>query len=283
VASEKKRLKKSEGRPHVLLLEEPEICLHPNAIREACSLLYGLPQNSSWQVMVTTHSPCFVDVSRDNTTIVRVEREAGGRISGTTIFRPSMAQLDADDKRRLKLLNLCDPYVAEFFFGGRTIVVEGDTEYTAFNYVREIMPQEFKDVHIVRARGKATIVSLMKILNHFGKQYAVLHDADRPTATRQGKEITNPAWTKNFDILSEAQKAKGSVTLVASMPNFEGAYFDEELTGEKPYTALTKLREEGKFFKSVYMLLGYLVGSQNALPKNAIAWNKRDDLEAFQS
>jgi putative ATP-dependent endonuclease of OLD family len=30
-------------RPHVLLLDEPELCLHPNAVREACRVLYDLP------------------------------------------------------------------------------------------------------------------------------------------------------------------------------------------------------------------------------------------------
>ena len=63
-------------RPHVLLIDEPEICLHPSAVREACKTLYDLAEGeTSWQVMVTTHSPVFIDISRDNTTVVRVQRE----------------------------------------------------------------------------------------------------------------------------------------------------------------------------------------------------------------
>ncbi|MFC0514505.1 AAA family ATPase [Mucilaginibacter angelicae] len=40
--SETKSKKNDDGtpvRPHLLLLDEPEICLHPNAIREACNVL----------------------------------------------------------------------------------------------------------------------------------------------------------------------------------------------------------------------------------------------------
>jgi putative ATP-dependent endonuclease of OLD family len=125
---------KTEGdfptRPHILLIDEPEICLHPSAIREACKVLYDLPGFGNWQVMVTTHSPIFIDFSRDNTTIVRVERNAEGDVEGSTIFRPDKAKLDDRDKENLKLLNICDPYVAEFLFGGKVLIVEGDTEYT---------------------------------------------------------------------------------------------------------------------------------------------------------
>jgi len=279
IVSEHKRTEKNASRPHVLLLDEPEICLHPNAIREACDVLYNLPSSGNWQVMVTTHSPCFIDVSRDNTTIVRVERGTGGDIIGTTIYRPERAQLDDDDKERLKLLNLCDPYLAEFFFGGRTIIVEGDTEYTAFQYIRDAFPGDFRDIHIVRARGKATIVSLMKILNHFGAPYAVLHDSDKKKTIRQGKQITNPAWSMNFKILKESKDSEQEVRLVASIPNFEGAYFDEELKRDKPYTALSKLGSDSTFRARVEALLRSLVDPTMPLPENALAWGKEDDLE----
>ena len=282
IVSEKNRTEKNASRPHVLLLDEPELCLHPNAIREACDVLYNLPSSGNWQVMVTTHSPCFIDVSRDNTKIIRVERNTDGAIIGTTIFRPETAKLDADDKTYLKLLNLCDPYLTEFFFGGRTIIVEGDTEYTAFQYMRDLFPDEFKDIHIVRARGKAPIVSLMKIMNHFGAPYTVLHDSDTKKAMRKGKEITNPAWSMNFKILSETNNAEDTVRLVASIPNFEGAYFDAESRGEKPYTALEKLSEEGEFRDNVKKLLMSLIDSKNPLPPNALEWSKKKDLEGLE-
>ena len=269
-------------RPHVLLLDEPEICLHPSAIREACDLLYGLPSVGNWQVMITTHSPCFVDFARDNTTIVRVEFSDAGDVIGTTIFRPESVELDADDKKRLKLLNMCDPYVAEFFFGGKTVIVEGDTEHTAFAYIKEMHPEDFREIHVVRARGKATIVSLMKILNHFGTPYAVLHDTDRKKAKRKdGTEIANPAWSKNADILAEAQRASAPVRHVVSVPNFEAAYFDQELDTEKPYTALTKIREHGDSYENVLALLRFLCGLSEDLPENAMLVTEQGVLEAL--
>jgi putative ATP-dependent endonuclease of OLD family len=112
ILSEQKQTKSDSesDRPHVLLMDEPEICLHPDAIREACRVLYDLPKSGNWQVMITTHSPVFIDFTRDNTSIVRVERTDSGNIQGTTVFRPKRIKLDDDDKIRPKMLNMCDQF-----------------------------------------------------------------------------------------------------------------------------------------------------------------------------
>jgi putative ATP-dependent endonuclease of OLD family len=269
-------------RPHLLLIDEPEICLHPTAIRDACSVLYDLPNSGNWQVMVTTHSPIFIDFSRDNTTIVKVEKNTDGEIQGTTVFRPEKAQLDADDKKNLKLLNICDPYVAEFFFGGKVIVVEGDTEYTAFNYIKASKPEAYKDVHIIRARGKSTIVSLVKILNHFGSSYSVLHDSDKPEiTTNKGKTMANPAWGNN-PIILDAVNAKpiGTKTrLLASLPNFEEAYLREAAETEKPYNALRTISDYEDTFNVIESLLKSLVNHDAPIPVNCAEWTSIDDLK----
>jgi len=283
--SENSQKAKPEGalsRPHLLLIDEPELCLHPNAIREACNLLYELPETGNWQVMVTTHSPIFIDFSKDNTTIIKVEKQENGNIIGTTVFRPDKVNLDNEDKRNLKLLNLCDPYVAEFFFGGKVIVVEGDTEYTAFNYIKRQKPELYNNINIIRARGKATIVSLVKILNHFGSNYSVLHDCDLPRiTTKKGKEMANPAWGNNPNIL-EAINSKPvgtSTRLLASLPNFEEAYFGEIADEEKPYNALKKLEENADFFNIVETLLKALINFESETPVNCTEWSSIEELE----
>ena len=269
-------------RPHLLLIDEPEICLHPNAIRDSCNVLYELPKSGNWQVMATTHSPIFIDFSRDNTTIVKVEKNSEGAIQGTTVFRPDKVNLDEDDKRNLKLLNLCDPYVAEFFFGGKVIVVEGDTEFTAFNYIKDRKPNEYKNLHIIRARGKATIVSLIKVLNHFGSGYSVLHDSDRPQIlTKDGKQMKNPAWGNNINILNAINsKSDGtSVRLVASLPNFEEAYFGEAARTEKPYGALETIRDSEAKFNLIESLLQSLINHEAEVPSNCAEWETIDELK----
>lgn len=259
-----------------------ELCLHPNAVREACRVLYDLPKTGNWQVMVTTHSPVFIDLWRDNTSIVRVERQPNGSASGTTIYRPKRAALDDDDKECLKLLNLCDSYVAEFFFGGRTVLVEGDTEHTAFTYVMQQEPERFKDIHVVRARGKATIVSLCKVLNQFGAPYSVLHDSDTPTAFRKGTVITNPAWTQNQRIYDQVKNlvATRKIRLVASLVSFEPAYFGTDASSEKPANAWTTLKENKDAHVRIATLLEALVDFTKPLPQGAVEWS---DLAALEN
>jgi len=267
------------NRPHLLLLDEPEICLHPSAIREACNVLYSLPSGGNWQVMVTTHSPVFIDFSRDNTSIVRVEKDESGEVKGTTVFRPKKAKLSPDDMANLKLLNLCDPYVAEFFFGGKVIIVEGDTEYTAFNYVKNKKPEVYKDIHIIRARGKATIVSLVKILNQFGASYSVLHDSDRILAKDGVKK--SPAWGNNPNILAAVnERPDGTkVRLLASLPNFEEAYFGEEIKENKPYNALETISTDESKFIIVEQLLKSLIDHSELIPDNCSEWFTIEQLE----
>lgn len=280
-SAESEKAEKEVKRPNVLLIDEPEICLHPSAVREACKTLYDLAEGeTNWQVMVTTHSPVFIDISRDHTTVVRVQRNESGHIYGTTIFRPDKAELTENDQENLKLLNLWDPYVAEFFFGGKTILVEGDTEYTAFKSIVDEKPGQFKNVHVIRARGKAILVPLIKILNHFGHSYSVLHDADMPTIQTKSGIKANGMWTENDKIREATLKSETSVRLVASIKDFETAVFGEESNKNKPYTAWTRLKESTGHKKTVSELLVALIDHSKPLPKGFIAWN---DLDALKS
>ena len=50
-----------DERPHVLLLDEPELCLHPSAIRDAQKTLYDLPMSHCLRVISGTVYPTVSD------------------------------------------------------------------------------------------------------------------------------------------------------------------------------------------------------------------------------
>lgn len=220
--------------PRILLVEEPESFLHPPAIRAAREALYKIADLENWQVMITTHSPIFIDVSKPHTTIVRVEKQCE---SATKIFSTDKANFDEDERERLQMIRNCHPTINEFFFSDKIILVEGDTEQAVFSELKDEA-----DITIVNCRGKANIPMFQKILNHFGLCYTVLHDLDSPKAKRKEKWIANPMWTINIKILEEAQKKEKNLVIV-NIPDFEGQFFGYLQKGDKPYNAIKELMD----------------------------------------
>ena len=115
----------------ILLLDEPEINLHPAVIRSARKAIYALAEIAGWQVMCTTHSPIFIDLTQDHTTLIKVANTP----AGVHHFQTDKAQFTGAEKDQLKMLNKCCPTVNEFFFYETSLLVEGDTEYIAYQYL----------------------------------------------------------------------------------------------------------------------------------------------------
>jgi len=82
------------------------------------------------QVILTTHSPYFVNPTEDHTTIVRLERK--DNITTPKAFRAEKCKFEEKELDNLKMLLKMDTALCEVFFGGYPIIVEGDTEYLSF-------------------------------------------------------------------------------------------------------------------------------------------------------
>lgn len=151
---------------YLLLMDEPENALHPLAARAAQRHLYKLATDPEWQVMLTTHSPYFVNPLADHTTIIRLARTDGeaGSLTRKT-YRSDEITFDPDTKRNLQALQQMDIGFSEVFFGAYPILVEGDTEHAA--YIASIVESNhalLDRIAIVRARGKAILPGLIRML-----------------------------------------------------------------------------------------------------------------------
>jgi len=254
---------------YMLLIDEPEVALHPSAIRAASRYLYGLTDDRTWQVILATHSPLFIDPLHDHTTIVRLARTEANPTPLT--FRSESVTFSPDDKENLKILNRFDQGLAEMFFGQMPILVEGDTEYAAFellmNEDSERFPLSRRPV-IIRARGKHTMLLVMQILSEFRVSFSVLHDADTPFR-RDG--ISNGSWTANrqiSDAIERIRKRGVRVVHRISMPGFEYVHLplqyskDGELvetsSTEKPWRTVQAIRKDKKVGASILAVLNDL-------------------------
>lgn len=220
----------SNEDPRILLIEEPETFLHPPAIRSAREALYSIAKLENWQVILTTHSPIFIDVSKPHTTIVRLEKLVE---IGTKTFATELADFNENERDRLRMIRSCHPSVNEFFFADRIILVEGDTEIALF---KKLLDSNDK-YHIVNCLGKANIILFQKILNHFGVKYIVIHDTDCPKNIVNGSYRKNSMWTENIKIFNNAN----GNNIIAHVPDLEQFYFGSLTKSDKPYSALKKI------------------------------------------
>jgi energy-coupling factor transporter ATP-binding protein EcfA2 len=254
---------------YMLLIDEPETALHPSAVRSAKDYLYALAEEAGWQVMLSTHHPAFIDPLKDHTTIVRLHRTESHL--PPNIYRSEGLVFDDEEVENLKALMLFDSNLAEMFFGGRVLVVEGDTEFAAFHEVMRLNEAHYpvgQRPLIVRARGKATIAILIKMLAHFKIDFSVLHDIDSPKSPKNPSK-TNPAYTINKKIggaIAAARKDGIQITYRCSCPNFEQHHQMDLPSKDKPYESWKAVREIPEVQQSVRRVLTALMANDGHDP-----------------
>ncbi len=259
---------------YMLLIDEPETALHPSAVRAAKDHLYSLASESGWQVMLSTHHPAFVDPLKDHTTIVRLHRPDAR--AAPNVYRTDEVLFLGDEKENLKKLLAFDQSVAEMFFSGKVVIVEGDTEFAAFTVAMDADPQAFPidgRPLLLRARGKWTIRSLVRMLAHFKLDCAVLHDVDAPRTSGGGKR--NGAYTANAEITTAIDEArKGGVSIIhrCSVPDFERQHGMDLPTKDKPFAAWKDVNTNPTVLASVRSVLDEI----NAVPDANAATHAED-------
>lgn len=260
---------------YLLLIDEPENALHPMAARAAQRHLYELAKSPDWQVVMTTHSPHFVNPFEDHTTIVRLERSGDGEAGPVTpkTYRSDLIEFEGDDKARLQALQHIDPSLSEVFFGSYPVLVEGDTEHAAFmSSIIERQHGLMDQVTIIRARGKAILVPLVKVLTHFKIDFGIVHDTDSPFKKNGHK---NGMWAENEKIRNAVLSAR-AMGLAArhriSVPDFERFLGGEEESKDKPLNMYLIVTNDDALAQRVQEMMTELLGSMQhePFPNNAL-------------
>lgn len=181
-----KRRNGNDERGLIICFEEPEIYLHPSAANQMRDLIYDLSDQSS-QIVATTHSPYLIDLSRKPKQVLnRFQYERGHTSVLPFSVSDEFVKLQENDKDIVKMLIKLDDHVSRIFFTRRVLVVEGDTEEVVIKEAIRRMPTEMKSLvlsgsEIVKARGKASIIGLVKYLSALEVDFFVIHDRDKGT------------------------------------------------------------------------------------------------------
>jgi len=166
----------------ILLIEEPEMFLHPQMQRSMYKTLREIGKNN--QVIYTTHSPHFVSVPEYNE--VLVVRKG---IRGTEVTASEHA---LNDGQKLRMQKELTPDRNELFFANRVLVVEGDTEkLTLPVYAQRLgIDLDAQGLTILEVGGKNNLLTFARIAVSLGIPTGILFDVDRkPEDMRDNSNI----------------------------------------------------------------------------------------------
>ncbi|ELK46094.1 AAA family ATPase [Halobacillus sp. BAB-2008] len=224
---------KGVNRPLIIAIEEPELYLHPHLARVFKDTLYNLVDEGFFQVIATSHSPNFIDLSKPHRTLIKLNMKEDKKISVKQV-NSDIYGLPDQEKERFQALLKFDPYVNEMFFANNVILVEGDTEVVALKSIGEKLVESgeleeevYQRTSVINCAGKGTMYVVLNVLNNFGVDYTCIHDFDITEYNKKGDIRTVPslkaALTLNHKIerlceIGESPKYVFQHTFEAEMP-----------------------------------------------------------------
>lgn len=233
-----------DERSLIIGFEEPEIYLHPSAANQMRDIIYELSGMSS-QIIATTHSPYLIDLSRKPRQILnRFHYESSHTSINPFSVTEKYKQLSENDKSYVKMVMKLDDHMSRVFFTKKVIIVEGDTEEIIFKEALRRVPISTRNkiltnTELVKARGKAAIIGLIKYLSALEVDFIVIHDRDKGV---KGAEVFNP-------IILEAAGSPDKVIVVEEC--IEDILGYPVPTSEKPFNAYQQTLKWGDGFEEI--------------------------------
>ncbi len=160
-----------------IVIEEPEMYLHPQAQRYFHRLLCEMAEKGQCQVIYSTHSPLFADVTRFEA--LRVVRRVQGKTTVNFVHdneRPRLEQA----RNSFKLGNRFDAARNEVLFASKALLTEGYGDRIAACTVAEKLGYDLhaEGAAVVDCGGKDGILLVVRVCRALHIPFVVLHDED---------------------------------------------------------------------------------------------------------
>lgn len=174
--------RKADRKEYLILFEEPELFLYPRLLKELRELIYAVSDlEYPYQVLCASHSPQMIDLSKRNSTLIRMVKSG----DGTQLFQVKDEDLQqakgitsiADLKQAMYEVLRFNPYICESFYADEVLLVEGPTEEIIIRGILQKMKSE-KDLFIVNCGTVNNIPFYQKVYRKFSIKCHVICDTD---------------------------------------------------------------------------------------------------------
>ena len=247
----------------IISMEEPELYQHPNRQRHLARILRELAHGEiagaaeSIQVLYSTHSPLFVDISHfDDVRMLRKEQAAGGGPKYTRVVCSTLDEVACElgrahsapegkwtaDSLKPRLQTLMTPWVKEGFFADVAVLVEGEEDRAAVMAVGEVLGKNLESlgISVIPCGGKTCLDRPLVIFRQLGIRTYVLWDNDR------GKKDAKPEPNRALLRLHNREPEDWPSGVFEEFACFEGELQDtlrSELGGELFESILSECKE----------------------------------------
>lgn len=211
---------KKHGRNEraILLIEEPESYLHPQARKTLFHILKQAIKEEGaveGQIIYTTHSENFIECGDfDDITIFMRDRDDSGvgvrhiseeALKAHTIALGQPETEISNQHIHYRLIETISQGLKEALFTHKTVIVEGPSEIELFRFFSDA---EKEQIGIVSAGGKSNIPAIYSFLTAFGVPCLVVIDRDSEKAERTTEDNSKIVKALSQENAREPDKTK---------------------------------------------------------------------------
>lgn len=224
---------------NTVLIEEPEMYLHPQAQRYLRNILVELVDGGDAQIILTTHSPVFADMARFSAVRLLRKHPVLGSIS-TRISHPADIAFLEEELAKQKLGKYFNAESGELLFATAALLVEGHGDRLGVQEVARKMGIDLdaEGLSVIDCGGKNAIPFYARSCKALGINFVVLHDTDiyEGDELEQWQLKENETSPGQNDRIRTASGESASILTVA--PNLESALGIGRSASDKPMRVL---------------------------------------------